>query len=130
MERPILTTYPNASRRTVGTASTSQDPGSWARFANLALGVWLFLSAFIWQHSPASKTNTWILGVIIALVSLSARRAPGSRFGNTAAAVWLFFSTLAISQYSQGTTWNNLIVAIGVFLCSFVPNRDSTIRAT
>jgi hypothetical protein len=97
---------------------------------NLALGVWLFISAFIWQHSPASKTNTWIFGLIIALLSVSARRAPGARFANTAAAVWLFFSTLAISHYSQGTIWNNLIVAIAVFLFSLVPNRDSTIRAT
>jgi hypothetical protein len=99
------------------------DPGPVARYANLILGVWLFVSAFLWSHSPPSRTNTWILGLIIAFLSLSAMRTLRARYANTAAATWLFFSTLAITHYSRATVWNNSIVAVLVFLFSLVPNR-------
>jgi hypothetical protein len=104
------TDYPNANIRV--------DPGSPASFAELILGVWLLLSAFAWRHSPLSMTNTWILGLII--VFLSEMR---TRYATTAAAVWLFFSTLATAHHSSATLWNNLIVAVLVFLISLVPNR-------
>jgi hypothetical protein len=31
---------------------------SWPRVANIVLGIWLFLSAFLWLHSAAQMTNT------------------------------------------------------------------------
>lgn len=107
--------YPDADIR--------HDPGARARYANLILGIWLFISAFAWTHSPPSRTNTWILGLIIVFLSLSAIRTLRAHYANTAAAVWLFFSTLAITHYSRATVWNNLIVAVLVFLLSLAPNR-------
>ena len=89
-----------------------------ARWVNLVLGVWLFISAFIWPHSQASQTNSWILGAIIALVSVLAMRDAKLRLVNTGAAIWLFISTLVIAHVSSGTYWNNLIVAVAVFILS------------
>jgi hypothetical protein len=94
-----------------------------ARLTNLVLGIWLFISAFSWSHSPASRTTTWILGAIIALLSLYAVRAPSARFGSAVAAVYLFLSTLTTPQYSRGTVWNNLVIAVAVFVFSLVPSR-------
>jgi hypothetical protein len=98
----------------------SREPGTRARLTNLVLGIWLFISAFSWAHSPASRANTWILGAIIALLSLSALRSPSARFGSSVAAVYLFISTLGLTQYSRATVWNNVIIAIAVFVFSLV----------
>lgn len=107
----------------------SRYPGTRARLTNVVLGIWLLISAFSWAHSPASRTNTSILGAIIALLSLSALRAPSARFGSAVAAVYLFVSTLALTQYSRGTVWNNVVIAIAVFVFSLVPSRGERIRA-
>lgn len=119
----------NANPTTHG-AEPSRHSGVWARYANLILGLWLFTSAFMWPHSPPSRTNTWMVGLTIALLSISAIGAPAARFANTATAVWLFFSTITISHYSSDSLWNNAIVASAVFLLSFVPNRGGTLRSS
>ncbi len=85
---------------------------------NLALGVWLFISAFVWPHAMGQQTNTWILGVLVALASAWAMYAPNARYLDTIFAVWLFVSTLVIAHHSAATMWNNLIVAIVVFVLS------------
>jgi hypothetical protein len=108
----------------MNTSSLTHNPNSasWARIANVILGVWLFISAFAWLHSSAQFTNTWILGVlqvIFALVALFS--APQARYLNTALAIWLFISAFALPRLSIGTTWNNAIVAILTFLFSLVP---------
>ena len=92
-----------------------------ARAVNLVLGVWLFISAFLWPHGTASATNTWIVGLLIAIAGLIALRMPWLRWIDTALAVWLFLSTLAMPGATRGTLWNNLIVAVLVFLTSLVP---------
>jgi hypothetical protein len=116
MERPTST-------------ANSRHPGTRARFTNLVLGIWLFISSFSWPHSSASRTNTWILGAVIALLSLSALRAQSARHASTVAAVYLFISTLLITQYSRATVWNNLVIAIAVFVFSLVPSRGEALRA-
>jgi hypothetical protein len=97
-----------------------KNPYLWARIVNFLLGVWLFISAFVWQHTAAERTNTWILGIWIAVFALVAMAQPVARWLNTLAAIWLFFATLAIFHTQSGTLWNNLIVAVVVFILSFV----------
>lgn len=87
----------------------------------IALGAWLFASAFLWPHGAAPAANTWIVGLLIAIASVLALRMPWMRWVDTALAIWLFLSTLAIPGPSRATLWNNLIVALLVFLVSLVP---------
>jgi phosphoglycerol transferase MdoB-like AlkP superfamily enzyme len=98
----------------------ARDPFIWARILNFLLGVWLFISAFVWMHTAGERLNTWILGIWIAVFSLVAMSQPSARWLNTLAAIWLFFATLAIFHTQSGTLWNNLIVAVVVFILSFV----------
>jgi hypothetical protein len=96
--------------------------GSTARILNIILGVWLFISAFIWQHSAAQQTNTWILGVLAVVFALVAMYAAAqARYLNTILAIWLFISAFALPRISVGTVWNNVLVAIAIFALSLVP---------
>ncbi len=92
-----------------------------ARGINLVLGIWLFISAFVWEHTLSERTNTWILGVLCVVFALVAMSTPTARWLNTALAVWLFISVWALPHDNLATMWNNAIVAIVVFLASLVP---------
>ena len=88
---------------------------------NVILGVWLFISAFAWPHSQAEMHNTWICGVLCAVFALLSMFVPQARYLNTALAVWLFISAWALPTVSAGTIWNNVLVAIAIFVYSLVP---------
>ncbi len=97
------------------------DRSQWARGASVVLGVWLFISAFVWPHSAAQQTDTWILGVLFAVCALVAMSSPQVRYANTVLAIWLFISVWALPHRNLATMWNNALVAIAVFLLSLVP---------
>ena len=106
-----------------------------ARTLNVLLGIWLFISAFVWTHTQAQMTNTWILGVLCVIFALIAMRIDQVRYLNTALAVWLFISAFALSTQSRGTVWNNALVAVAIFIVSLapsdrlqLPNRTQTPR--
>lgn len=92
-----------------------------ARTLNLILGIWLFVSAFVWPHSSAQFANTWIVGVLTAIFALVAMRTPPARYVNTALAIWLFISAFALPTVNVGTVWNNALVGIAMFILSLVP---------
>jgi hypothetical protein len=93
-----------------------------ARVVNLVLGIWLFISAFVWGHTTAQMTNTWILGVLTVIFALVAMRFPPVRYLNTILAIWLFISAFALHRLNNGTVWNNALVAIVIFFLSLVPS--------
>jgi hypothetical protein len=97
------------------------ESGPWPRWLNIALGVWLFISAFVWPHTANSQANTWIVGVLVVAFALWGMFTPPVRWVNTVLAVWLFFSTFFFAHITAGTVWNNAIVAILVFILSLVP---------
>ncbi|MCG5053780.1 MAG: SPW repeat protein [Myxococcales bacterium] len=97
-----------------------------ARYVNIALGAWLFLSTFLWIHSDAQYTNSWLVGlatVIVAAVSLS---TPAARFFNTALGAWLFISAWALPSISDGTVWNHALVGLAVVVASLIPSRGES----
>ena len=75
------------------TATPLFDPDDWrrARLANLILGAWLFASAFIWPHTSASRMNTWIVGLAIAVIAAVALRV--ARILNSVLSMWLIMSS-------------------------------------
>jgi len=91
------------------------------RIINIVLGCWLFISAFLWPHTNAQMTNTWILGVLCVAFAVIATRVPEMRYLNTLLAVWLFISVWALPSMSAGTRWNNALVAIAIFFVSLAP---------
>ena len=88
---------------------------------NVALGAWLFISAFAWRHSQAQMTNTWILGILCAAFAIVSMAVPRVRHLNSLLAIWLFISAWALPTVKMATVWNNSLVAIAVFVLSLVP---------
>ncbi len=99
-----------------------EDVRASSRAINIVLGIWLFISAFLWPHSYAQMNNTWILGVLCVAFALISTRVPEVRYLNTALAIWLFISVWALPSLSLATQWNNAIVAIIVFFASLAPS--------
>jgi hypothetical protein len=96
-------------------ASSNDSP----RLLEILVCIWLIISAFAWPHTVAHMTNTWIIGVIGSVVALVALFADARlRYINTALAVWLFISVWALPGARPGTIWNNVIVAVVLFLSS------------
>lgn len=94
-----------------------------ARLGNIILGAWLFLSAFLWPHTPAQMTNTWVLGALCMAFALVGLVLPAARYLNTALSLWLFASAFVLPTRSAATVWNNALVAIAIFLVSLVPGE-------
>lgn len=115
---------PNRARTHSGVAS--QLDYRRARYANLALGVWLMASAFIWPHYEVSRANTGVVGLLICVSSLAARGRSSWRWANTALAAWLCLSTLLlIRPLWISMVWNNLLVAGLVFALSLVADTGT-----
>jgi hypothetical protein len=87
-----------------------------------AVGVWLFISAFVFNASGTGFFwNNIIFGIVVAV--LAGIRAFGAysqnwlSWLNVLAGIWVFISpwSLAFSHF-QGAAWNNYISGIAVAL--------------
>lgn len=103
----------------------SHASGPNARVVNLVLGVWLFISAFAWPHASAQSTNTWLMGVLCVIFAVGAMIVPWMRYLNTVLAIWLFISAWALPAGTPGTTWNNVLVSIAIFVVSLIPTEPT-----
>ena len=92
------------------------------RWVNVALGAWLFVSAFLWPHSTAQFNNSWLVGIAAAVVAAIAMRVDAARYLNLALAAWLFIAAFALPVSSEGTLWNNLLVSVIMSFAALVPN--------
>ena len=82
-----------------------------ARLLNLGLGLWLFLSAFLWSHSPQERYNAWIVGVAVVTVAVATvEGAAWGRYFNALCGLWLLVSAFILSSSGGRTFWNHLIV--------------------
>jgi hypothetical protein len=89
-------------------------------------GLWLVLSAFLWAHTRASETNTWVVGLAVAAVAMIAMSVPRVRLLNTILSAWLFISSIWLFDAASGATWNNAVVAIAVFVLSLLPSASTS----
>jgi hypothetical protein len=106
------------------TDRASFERGGLSRLPNIILGIWLFISAFVWHDPTAQFYNTWICGIFCFIFAIVAGAVPPVRWLNTLLAIWIFISAFALPDTS-GTAVNNVIVAILVFIFSFVPNAPA-----
>lgn len=101
------------------------ESGSSTRWLNIAVGVWLFISAFIWAHSYAQFTNTWIIGIACVVLAAIAMRVEQIRYLTAALAIWLFISSWALPTHMAGTVWNNILSSIAMFVIALAPDQHA-----
>ena len=101
--------------------TTAGPRGAWARYANMVLGIWLVISAFAWPHTPQGQTDAWAIGMMVFVFALWALLNPAVRWLNALLAVWLFFTAISIPAASRATPIHDAIVAVVIFLLSWVP---------
>jgi hypothetical protein len=113
---------------TQGGVHRAPEPANhWQDWVNLALGVWLFLSPWILGFADfsgagpgqAASINAWIVGIIIAALSLAAlqRTQPWEEWVNIIAGIWLFISPWVLGYAGlPAALWNALIVGALVFI--------------
>lgn len=100
------------------------EHGPRARYANMALGLWLFVSAFIWPHTMATRLNTCIVGVLVIVAATMATGIGLLRQLTGVLALWLLLTTALVYPASHITFWNNILVACGVLALSRIPNES------
>jgi hypothetical protein len=100
-------------------------PAAPARLVSIALGVWLFISAFVWPHTPEQFANAWIVGLLIIAFAAISLRVELGRYACTLTAVWLFFSNWILPTELEATAWNNIIVSISVFVASLAGSQPA-----
>jgi hypothetical protein len=100
------------------------------RWISILAGLWLFLSVFLWRHSPDALANGWIVGTLIIVAGVGALYRPRLRYANTALGAWMFVSALWIDHVSNITLWNHLIVGFVVIAASLVPTRSAATPAS
>ncbi len=97
------------------------------RIMSIVLSVWLFISSFVWTHTEAQFTNTWIVGVVGVAFTLLTMVASNLRYLNTLLSLWLFISVFVLPT-TTATGWNNALVAIALFIMSLVGPTDAVVR--
>jgi hypothetical protein len=93
------------------------------RRVNVAVGLWLILSAFVWPHTAAQLVNAVLVGTACVLAASIAMRVPRVRRVNAGLALWLFFSTWVFPVQSAGTLWNHALVSLVMLVVALVPSR-------
>jgi hypothetical protein len=83
----------------------------------------MFVSAFLWSHTPVDRVNDWAVGLAIVVFAVVAMTRPVARWVNTALGAWLFISAFALPHVHWGTRWNEALVGLFVFFISIVPTE-------
>jgi len=95
---------------------------STARGANVILGGWLLLSAFLWHDSPVQSFNMGMLGLIIAGLALLAGPV-AFKLATALATLWLFCSPFVLPSAGPWTVWNDCLAGFFAFGIPLSPSR-------
>jgi hypothetical protein len=112
-------------RRKAKAISKAGDPLPWPRIANLALGVWLQISALAWPHTDDARLSAWLPGLLISIVALLAMSAPPMRWLNAFLAWLLIFWTYSSAALEPLTYLNGIATGLLVLVFSTIPSKSA-----
>jgi hypothetical protein len=98
-----------------------------ARTLQVLLGLWLFLSAFLWSHLPAVRLDDWAVGLAILCAATVAATFPRVRWGIAALAAWVLVVERLVPHVRPATRWHDGVLALLVIVAALV--RDPRERA-
>jgi hypothetical protein len=85
-----------------------------ARIFNILMGVWLFVSAFVWPHSGAQFAATAICGALTVLFAALTSYDLRSRYLTAAVGALVVVLAFALYPLGSATFWHNGIVGISI----------------
>jgi hypothetical protein len=92
------------------------------RIVNLLLGMWLFLSAFLWEHADPQYLNALTSGLVLGILGLAAGEGrPLVRLITGQIGLWLMASTFLLPT-EAATRVNHLLVGALVLVVSVLPS--------
>lgn len=90
--------------------------GLWQDWATLVLGFWLFLSPWFGLGEMQSAAwNSWIFGLALAVISISALSRPQTweEWTNLVIGIWLIIAPFVLGfSVETGAMWNHIIVGL------------------
>jgi hypothetical protein len=96
----------------------------WARLGNLALGLWLQISSFAWQHTDSSRISAWLPGLLISVIALLSMSSPPMRWLNGVLGLWLIAWTVVSASTEPLTYWNGVVAGLLVMVLSTIGTRS------
>ena len=98
------------------------------RIFNALIGVWLFVTAFMWTHNRAEGTLTVVCGVLTFILAIASFYTLAARYATLVVAAALFVGALALPAYNRATVWNNVIVAVALLAASLLDRGPESTR--
>jgi hypothetical protein len=98
------------------------------RIFNGLIGIWLFVTAFMWPHAHGELMVTIAAAAATFVLAILAIYSGAARYLNAVVAVFLFLSALTLPSLVRATTWNNAIVAIAIFAAALVDDGPAAVR--
>ena len=93
------------------------------RVLNPLLGLWLFVSAFMWTETRAQFINVLLVSLLATTFGLaSVLGRHGARKMNFALALWLVISALALPHAVGGAMVNQIVCAVLLAITSLFPH--------
>jgi hypothetical protein len=90
---------------------------------NVALGIWLIVSIWVWPHTAAQAINRLVVGILAVIAAgLAALWAPRFRFVNAVLGVYVFATASALPPLSTWSRWNYLFVGALMTACALTPS--------
>jgi hypothetical protein len=102
----------------------ASSTGASARAANLGLGLWLHISAFVWPHGDEARLSAWLPGLLISIVALLSMSSPPMRRLNAALGLWAAVWAAVAAGSDRLTYWNGVVVGVLVLTFSLIPSRS------
>jgi hypothetical protein len=94
------------------------------RIVNALLGLYLFVSAFLWGHRSAQLFNLMIVGVLVMAFGLmSILGTHNARKVNFGLGVWLFLSAIVLPHATIGGLANQIVCAVLLAVTSLFPSH-------
>lgn len=97
----------------------------WARCGNLALGIWLQTSVFLWPHSDPTRVSAWLPGLMISIIALLSMGAPPMRWLNAFVSLWLILWTVATASAEPLTYFSGVASGLLVLILSAIPSKSA-----
>lgn len=98
------------------------------RIFSALIGVWLFVTAFMWPHNAAQGTLAVVCAVLVFVLAIVSFYTAAARYAELVVSAALFIGTLVLPAVNRATVWNDVIVAVAILAASLLDRGPEGVR--